>query len=618
VANLTRTKHAASILLLAAGLLAQVATEAQSASGAARPDPSPAAASPSLLLVTIDTWRWDYIGASRAGKVETPNLDRLAREGIYEPETVTPCPLTTPAHASLFTGTEPRRHGVWDCTRYTLAEGLPTLAEAFRSAGFHTAAFVACEALKRRYGLDRGFDLYDESGIARRRKGDWMAASRDGAEVTGAVLNHLRAQRPGARVMVWAHYFDLHLPYRPRPAFDSKHPKDPYAAQAEFVDGQIGILLAAIRADRARSWRVVVVADHGESLGEKGEATHGIGLYRSTLHVPLVVHPRPAQPMTHPKPWGLIDLAPTIREWFDLPDARRSDGESLFRVGAKERAMIAVSIEPVLLFNVNPTIGVRQGQYQYLRFGEEELYDLAVDPAEKTDLSGRQGERGTLEKLRALFDRTWPRTWLRAALPPSLNPTPEELKALQSLGYLSGGTSSAAKFQRARIDRVMKDRSDWENAREESFRTGRDDSLLKLYPRLVSAYPGSFALHKAYGTLLAKEGRPQEAMNQLEEAVRINPKDSATLTNLGTLYLSQGRIDTGRAFLEEALKLDPVSPVAHKSMGILYADHLGDPEKAVFHYQKYLDAGGDAEAGRIRAYVDSMRVAGKPSPPHGN
>ena len=615
-----RTRHGAGLVVGLAGVLLALSLApigaAEDPPRAGKAAGSQAAPLPSLLFVTVDTWRWDYIGASRAGKVETPNLDRLAREGIYEPEAITPCPLTTPAHATLFTGTGPRRHGVWDCTRYTLAPDLPTLAEAFRSAGYHTAAFVACEALKKRYGLDRGFDRYDESGIGRRRKGDWMVASRDGAEVTGAVLDHLRARRPDEPLMVWAHYFDLHLPYRSRPAFDARHPRDPYAAQAEFVDGQIGTLLAAVRADRARAWKVVVVGDHGEGLGDKGEATHGIGLYRSTLHVPLILYPKPDAPIRHPRPWGLVDLAPTLREWFSLPAVPEGEGESLFRAGTRDRALFAVSVEPVLMFGVNPAIGVRRGRHLLLKFGREELYDLAADPAEERDLSRQPGGRGALQGLRSVLNLAWPRDWLRSALPPSLDPAPEEVKALQSLGYMAGGASPGSGVRAAEIGEVLKDRSAWENAREEAFRTGRNAGLLALYPRLVEKYPGSFALRKAYGTLLGMAGKTDEAILQLEAAVRLNPRDSVTLANLGTLHLAQDRVDRAGALLEEALKLDPASPMAHKSMGILYADHLGDPAKAVPHFQKYLDAGGDAEAERIRAYVDRMsRVGGEPPLP---
>jgi arylsulfatase A-like enzyme len=568
----------------------------------------------SLLLVTIDTWRWDYIGVSGAGKVETPTLDRLAREGVYDPESMTSCPLTTPAHASILTGLDPLNHGILDCTKYKLNEAVPTLAEAFEAAGYATAAFVSSETLKARFGLGRGFDLYDDSGMTRRGKGDWIAPSRDGREVTEAFLQYLPTLASGQRAFVWAHYFDLHLPYRPRPAFDKKYPRDNYAAQAAFVDSEIGRVLAALKADAGRSWRIVVVGDHGEGLGEKGEDTHGIGLYRGTLHVPLILFPKPDAALLQAKPWGLVDLAPTLREWFGLPAAATSNGMSLFQKDRPGRPLFAVSAEPSLLFCVEPSLGVRQGQLLYLRGGGEELYDLQSDPAETRDLS-KKPERGSdLDRLRLLYDRTWPAGWLSEALPPSLHPSQEELKNLMSLGYISGSAPPGGKVQRTDVREVMKDKSDWDRAREAAFRTGKDDDLRSLYARLVEKYPDSYALRNWYGPLLARAGRYQEAISILEPAARLYPQSGTTLMNLGVVYLSMGQPEKAKKFLEGALEWEPGNRLIHKELGMLYADHIVNPAKAVKHFKKYLELGGDFDAKKIQNYIQIHEPFLKKSP----
>jgi arylsulfatase A-like enzyme/Tfp pilus assembly protein PilF len=543
---------------------------------------------PSLLVVTIDTWRWDYIGASGSGKVATPALDRLAREGVYEAEAVTPCPLTTPAHASLFTGLDPMHHKLWDCTSYRLDAGARTLAQALREKGFRTAAFVAGDTLKRRYGLDRGFDFYDDSGMDARSRGDWMSASRDGKAVTDAVLAHLKGAPPGGRLFVWAHYFDLHLPYRPRPGLDERYPKDPYAAQAAYVDGQVARLVAALNSDLGRSWRIVVVGDHGEGLGEKGEDTHGMGLYRATLHVPLIFWPKPEKPLAHAKPWGLVDLSPTLLAWFGLEGRPGADGEDLFRAGRADRILTAVTVEPTLMFGVTPFTGIRKGPHLYLRDGSEELYNLGADPRQARNLAKGGGVRPTLDPLRKLADRAWPPGWVQSALPPTLSASVQEMKDLQGLGYIGGPAPAAGSLKRASAAQVLADRSAWDRAREAAYRTKRGDDLLALYPRLVASYPSSGPLHKAYGTLLAQAGKAPEAIRELEQAVRLNARDGGSLTNLGGLYIQTGKPGPARVCLQKALELDPRDAIAHQNLGVLYAEILKDPSRAAEHYRAFL------------------------------
>lgn len=566
---------------------------------------------PSLLLVTIDTWRWDYIGVSRSGKVNTPALDRLAREGVYEREAVTPCPLTTPAHASLFTGLDPRRHKIWDCTSYKLDPGARTLAQEFRERGFKTAAFVAGDTLKRRYGLDRGFDVYDDSGMDKRSRADWMSANRDGKAVTDAVLAHLRGTPLDDHLFIWAHYFDLHLPYRVRPGLDESYPRDRYAAQVAYVDNQIARLVSAIGSDTGRSWRIVVVGDHGEGLGERNEDTHGMGLYRATLHVPLIFWPKPDKPLGHARPWGLVDLLPTLRAWFGLKAVPGVDGEDLFRPGTPDRWLAAVSVEPTLLFGVAPFTGIRKGRHLYLRDGTEELYDQGTDPGQARNLVNEAGSRAVLETLRKLSGKAWPLGWVKPALPPTLEGGAQDMQDLQGLGYISGPAPAGRNLKRASMNEVLSDRSKWDRAREEMHRTKQGDNLLALYPRLIASYPASGPLHKAYGTLLIQAGKTPEAIRQLEQAIRLNARDGASLTNLGALYLQVGKPGPAKVCLEKALELDPSNATAHKNLGILYAETLKDSAKAMEHYRAFLRLDpGSPDAPAARAFLSEHESPG--------
>jgi arylsulfatase A-like enzyme len=550
-------------------------------SQAALPPGATESSAPSLLLVTIDSWRWDYLGASGAGKVTTPNLDRLAEAGLYEREAMTSSPLTTPAHATILTGMDPLHHGILDSAHDRLDASAPTLAEAFKTSGYSTAAFLSSDLLRANLGLARGFDLYDASGTKTRRKEDWNPPKADGQEVTKAFLAYLPTLASEEKTFVWLHYSDLHLPLRPRPAYDAKYPRDNYAAQVAFVDGEVGKVVASLKADAGRSWRIVVVGDHGEGRGERGEDTHGIGLYRATLHVPLVLFPRPGAAPALAKPWGLVDVAPTIREWFGLPAAAGSDGTSLFRKGRPERFLSAMSLEPSLLFAVEPSLGVRQGSFLYLRGGgDESLYDLSSDPSEEHDLARVPDRKGDLERFRGLCDKNWPASWLAEALP-------------------RGG-----KVQRIGLREVMADKNALDWARQVGSRTEDEAGLRDVYARLVTKYPDSLELRSGYALLLVKIKQYQDALRVLEPAVALHPRNAKPLMGLATVYVAMRDFEKAGKALEEAREREPNNAAVYKELGVLYADHLPNPEKATAYFKKFLDLGGGDGEVKMRQYIN--------------
>lgn len=567
------------------------------ASGAPPPATAAPPGPPSLLLVTIDTWRWDYIGASGSGKVATPNLDRLAREGAYDREAETPYPLTTPAHASILTGLWPHHHRVLDCLNYCLPRTTPSLPEAFRAGGYQTAAFVASLSLDRRFGLDRGFDRYDEGqmGVESNR--------RDGAEVTDSALSFVRERPPGSPLFLWVHYYDLHMPYVRRPQQDPLYPNDPYAAQAAFVDEQVGRLLQALEGEAGRRWRVVVVGDHGEGLGDHGEAGHGLALYRATLHVPLILYPRPERPLRQPAPWRLEDLSPTLRTWFGLAPAAEADGADLFAEGAADRPLPSLTIQPSLQFGVNPCLGLRSGGWMYMRHGVDQLFDLATDPGETRDLAADPGRREVLRALRAATERAIPLRELEAAATPTAQASPAELQALQGLGYLGGLAFDPARLQRADIRSVCQADGELIRAKEAYRGSGDSRGLRAAYGALLRQFPRAAPFYREFGELLLREGDTEGALAAFDRALRLNKNDVTSLVNLAGLMLAKGDSGRARVLYEAALSLNEADPVAHKNLGTLYAQEGRDTKKALEHYRRYLELGGDADAALVREYI---------------
>ncbi len=280
-----------------------------------------AAPAPSVVLITVDTLRPDALGWV-AGRNATPEIDRLAAEGARFPGAISPVPLTLPAHASILTGLEPPRHGLRD-NGQVLGPGLATLAEALNARGYRTGAFVSGYPLRALFGLDRGFERYDD-GLP--LKGQDFG-DRPAAETTRAALEWLKGVE--GPFFLWLHFYDPHDPYEPPAAFHRPGPRGAYDGEVAAVDAAVGQLRAGL-ARRGEPLLTVLTADHGESLGEHGEDTHGFFVYDSTLRVPLVLHfpgrLTPAAPALAPR---LVDVAPTVLDLLGLPPLTALDGRSL-------------------------------------------------------------------------------------------------------------------------------------------------------------------------------------------------------------------------------------------------------------------------------------------------
>jgi arylsulfatase A-like enzyme len=288
---------------------------------------------PDVLLVTIDTLRADHVGCYGDGNAATPVMDGLASRGVRFAEAIAPVPLTLPSHASLLTATTPLVHGVRDNAGFVLGAAPPTVAEAFRAAGYSTAAFVSGFPVSRRFGLGRGFDAYDD----RFPRGDDPArpsyVERRADETVAAATEWLRGRQSDAirPVFAWVHFFDPHAPYDAPEPYRSRFRQRPYDGEIAFADAQLGALLAAWRSLRpGRDPLVVVAADHGEGLGEHGEPTHGLFIYDSTLRVPLIASgPGIPAGRTVTGAVSLIDVAPTLLDFAGLPPLKDSEGHSL-------------------------------------------------------------------------------------------------------------------------------------------------------------------------------------------------------------------------------------------------------------------------------------------------
>ena len=345
-----------------------------------------------VLLITIDTLRADRLGCYGSRTVKTPNIDALAAGGTLFEETITPVPLTLPSHASILTGRYPAEHGIRDNGFYRLPKGYPTLATEFAKAGYQTAAFVASGTLNGVFGLNQGFDLYDDMSVVKGRTQLTDRSERPADKVTAKVAEWLKnsVKKP---FFLWVHYFDPHAPYEPPESYREKYRGRLYDGEVAFTDREVGRLLKVLKeAGFERDTLVILTADHGESLGEHGEMSHGVFLYRATMHVPLIFS-GPGVPAGKPisSMARLIDICPTILSYAHLNKNFSCSGRDLWPIIAgrsiPEGELIYIETEaPANLMGWSALKGLRTDRFKFIALPARELYDIRADPGENHNL----------------------------------------------------------------------------------------------------------------------------------------------------------------------------------------------------------------------------------------
>jgi arylsulfatase A-like enzyme/tetratricopeptide (TPR) repeat protein len=496
------------------------------ACGGASREPSPAGPRPWILLVTLDTTRADSIGPEAAA-VRTPSFTALAARGMQFRQAYATVPETLPSHASMMTGLYPAGHGIHENARF-LAASHPVVAERLQQNGYQTAAFVSSFVLARRFGLARGFDLYDDQLPA-------GAAERTSKETADRALAHLAAAGSQPQFL-WVHYFDPHAPYAPGDPFDARHPDAPYFGEIEAMDAQIGRLVEAFDQAAARHGApaaIVVAGDHGEGLGEHGESQHGNLVYQTTMRVPLVV----AGPGVTA---GAVDAPVSTRRVFHtlLDFAGLGAADSLR--GASPEVVIGEAMRPFLSYGWQPQIMAVRGTQKAIFAGRLETYDLASDPGEQRNLGA--GTSLPAEMRKALDDYSVPS--------PGADRTPGNLseearRSLASLGYVSGTATPI----------VRKD-------------APRPADMTALFPIIDDA------------STLFVQGRYREAIPLLERILAQDPQNLDATLRLATSHSSLGQNAEALAAFKKAAANAPRSDDVRLYLALHYTRGKDWPQAA--------------------------------------
>ena len=559
-----------------------------------------------VLLVTIDTLRADALGCD-GGPARTPALDRLASEGVRFTFAHAQAVLTLPSHTTIMTGEYPYQHGVRENSGYRLAAGTPTIATLLKKAGYATGAFVGAFPLHSRFGLNAGFDVYDDRFGETREPTEFVMPERPASAVVPLARAWLAARERdrGTPFFEWVHVFDPHAPYQPPPPFDREYAGRPYYGEVAAVDAALAPLFDDLRAAPDPTI-VVVTGDHGEALGDHGEATHGLFAYESTLRIPLIIAElgggRRATPTEVSNvPVRHIDLLPTLLDAAGVPVPSGLPGRSLLaaaerRTGAPPRPSYFEAMSAMLNRGWAPLTGILSGRDKLIDLPIPELYDLGKDPAEATNLIDRAPVVArTLEAALRAFG---------AGLPGARVPeNAEALARLRALGYVAGDAPRKATYTEAddpkrliEVDQAIHTGIDLYEHRQfvqaEQVYKGilaRRPDMALAYRHLAFVYWETGQVKEAIATLqqalkagvrhesvtaqlgmyLAESGDAADAVRLLEPIASAATADLDTVNALGIAYARSGHAADARTAFERMLTEDPANPMALENLGTI-------------------------------------------------
>ncbi len=569
-----------------------------------------------VLLVSFDTLRADHLRCYGHAAIETPVIDGLAAEGVRFAHAISSVPLTLPSHSTMMTGLYPPRHGVRNNGTFCLEEAVTTLAEILQAKGYRTGAVVSAFVLDRRFGLAQGFDHYDDDLT----EGDQPA--RGGfrerrAELTNrAAITWLRDQAEEP-FFLFVHYFDAHWPYIPPSPYRERYERSAYDGEIAYADDQLGKLLAAVDQKGVRQRTLVIVtADHGESLGEHGEMSHGIFIYDGTQHVPLIVSGPSPLPRGHTVEYevGVVDITPTVLNLLGIDPPGELDGRNLFTAQAAPREVYMECLGVKLMHGCAPLFGVRRNDFKFIFAPTPELYDLQGDPRETANL--HEQRPAVAEELYAgLKGFVGDDVAAAGVVHENLVMSEEVAEKLRGLGYVvtvRGAATDTAPSARAEPE-VLPDAKDMivhlrrgqlgqqfimQGQFEKGFRVlekhaklcptdvislmrlaegylavGRLEDSLRAYRKVIAENPDQLVARAGAGSILLRLKRTDEAEQMFQDILRRDPQSTAALLGMGGIHLAREDYDAALAAFRRVAEQAGGSKngAGYSNMAIVYA-----------------------------------------------
>ncbi len=388
-----------------------------------------------VLIITIDTLRADWLSCYGSEHLQTPNIDSLAERGILFSRAFANTSTTLPSHTNILLGTTPLYHGVHDNINFVVREGFLTLAEYLKEHNYSTGAFIGAYPLHSKFGLNQGFDTYDDE-IEHLPFEDFMSGERRGEVVIDRALCWLKKQI--SPWFLWIHCWDPHDPYKPPEPFLNQYQENPYTGEVAYVDFILGKLLAYLKGNNLfENTLIIFTGDHGESLGQHGEKTHGFFAYNTTIWIPLIIVSPGIEKCRIEQYVSHIDIFPTVCEILNLKKPSFLQGVSLVPLmkGKKVpiRQIYFESLHPYYSKGWAPLRGFIFDKEKYISSPIPELYDLNRDFNEENNLAAkRKLDRFEKHLEKIMIDYTSPESQRAGE-----RLDKESLEKLKSLGYIS-------------------------------------------------------------------------------------------------------------------------------------------------------------------------------------
>jgi arylsulfatase A-like enzyme/Flp pilus assembly protein TadD len=564
---------------------------------------------PNVVFITIDTLRADHLGCYGYKQIQTPNIDALAGESFRFERAYTPVPVTLPAHTALFTGTYPTLSGMHDFSGNKLNSKQPTLAYVLKQQGYATGAVIGSAVLDSRFGLNQGFDFYyDHFDFNRLQESNLEEMERPGNVVTDVALDWL-GKNVRNKFFLWMHLYDPHYPYRPPAPYSEQYKDRLYDGEIAFADAQVGRLISYLKAKGLyRNTLIVLTGDHGESLGEHGEKTHGFFLYNATLHIPVLIHlPGATTARAVSELICLPDLMPTVLQVLNVNVPAVVQGHSLLPLleAKKENpaSLYAETFLPRLHFNWSELRSVETEKYQFIEAPKPELYDLTTDPAEMHNLYG--DKKAVAEELHARLSVLIRQYSTDQEMAEKTGLDPALMERLKSLGYagFSGGSNSTTPDNslpdpkdRIQVYELISDaiaesqHGDYQNSTEKLARALKTDPSsvpvhyllglnyyrLREFPKAVAEFQRVLQLSPDYelaafqlGLAYARTGEFDQAIQMLKRTLELDRTNFSAAYNLGAAYLKKEMIPEAIASFRQSTEIYPEYAAGHRALGEL-------------------------------------------------
>ena len=543
-----------------------------------------------VVIITLDTTRFDAMGYAGAAGNPTPAIDALGRDGVIFEQAVASVPLTLPSHSTIFTGVLPPKHGVRDNGGFVLDPRHVTLAERLRDRGWKTGGFVGAYVLDAKWGINQGFETYvDEFDLRKYQRISLGDVARPASEVVDAALPWLEKQS-GNRFFAWLHFYDPHTPYAPPEPYKSRFPDRPYVGEVAYVDAQVARVANWLASrDLLDRTIVIVTGDHGESLGEHGEGTHGLFIYDATMRVPMVVRTpyKGAQGRRVTQVVRSHDIVPTVLELLGLPGDQGLDGRSLapFMAGARRDDLDAYSESLYARhhYGWSELKALRAGRFKYIDAPRPELYDLQQDPQERENLFDARrplADRLGAELLEAGAEQ------VTGGAPAQATVDPETRERLAALGYI-GSFVSAPKAAGATLA-DPKDKIEIFNlmfAANENAGKETPEQVIARFEKVLAQDPNVLDAWIMLGNEYFKKRDYRGAIDKYQRALAINPDYDLATINLASAYRSMGDVNAAVVGYERYLAKDPNNAYVIYQLGELYVD-MGKLDEAEATFRK--------------------------------